>query len=109
MMISVSERKKEIGIRKALGATPKSIIGSILMESVLVTLVSGYFGLVAGVFTIEMMSAHLTVIEMFQNPEVDFNAAAGALAILVLAGLAAGFVPARKAAGTMPVDALRDE
>ena len=107
--LSVKERTRELGIRKALGATPGSIINLILTESVLITAFSGYIGLVAGVGVIELGLSHLPVIELFQNPQVDFKAAIGAIILLVAAGLIAGFVPARKAANIMPVDALRNE
>jgi putative ABC transport system permease protein len=109
MLISVRERTREIGVRKALGATPRSIISMILVESVLITAVSGYLGLVAGVGVIELLSNHLPAVELFQNPEVDFGVGVGALGILMVAGMIAGFVPARKAAGIMPVDALKEE
>lgn len=109
MLITVKERTRELGIRKALGATPWSIINLILTESVLITSFSGYLGLVAGVGVIELAAAHLPAVELFQNPRVDFKAAAGAVILLVLAGLIAGFVPARRAAGILPVEALRDE
>ena len=109
MLISVKERTREIGIRKALGATPGSIVSLILSESLLVTAVSGYIGLVAGVAVIELASAYLPKIDLFQHPEVDFRIAVGALLLLVISGMLAGFVPARRAAGILPVEALRDE
>lgn len=109
MMISVAERKREIGIRKALGATPGSVIRLVLAESVLITLFSGYLGLVAGVAAIELLSRYLTAVEMFHNPEIDLTVAGGALAILVLAGIGAGYVPARRAAMITPTEALREE
>ncbi len=109
MLISVKERTREIGIRKALGATPGSIVSLILSESVLITAVSGYIGLVAGVAVIELASAYLPKIDLFQHPEVDFRVAVGALVLLVISGMIAGFVPARRAAGILPVEALRDE
>jgi len=109
MLISVKERTREIGIRKALGATPGSIVGLILSESLIITAVSGYIGLVAGVAVIELASAYLPKIDLFQNPEVDFRVAVGALLLLVISGMIAGFVPARRAAGILPVEALRDE
>jgi putative ABC transport system permease protein len=109
MLIAVKERTKEIGIRKALGATPRSIIGLILAESVLVTLVSGYIGLVTGVVLIELVAENLPALDLFHNPEVDFGVAVGALVLLVTAGLLAGFIPARRAAKIQPVEALRDE
>jgi putative ABC transport system permease protein len=109
MLISVKERTREIGIRKALGATPGSIVSLILSESLLITAVSGYIGLVAGVAVIELASAYLPKIDLFQHPEVDFRVAVGALLLLVISGMIAGFVPARRAAGILPVEALRDE
>jgi putative ABC transport system permease protein len=109
MLISVKERTRELGIRKALGATPSSIINLILTESILITSFSGYVGLVAAVGVIEMASSHLPTVELFQNPQVDFKAAIGAVLLLVLAGLIAGFIPARKAANILAVEALRNE
>jgi len=81
----------------------------ILTESVLITSVSGYLGLVAGVAVIELVAGHLPAVELFQNPEVDFSVGLGALLILIISGMIAGFVPARKAAGIMPVEALKEE
>jgi putative ABC transport system permease protein len=109
MMIAVRERTKEIGIRKAIGATPWSVMGLVLQEAVLVTAVAGYFGLVAGVGVLELMSRGIKGSDVFMNPEVDFRVALSATALLVLAGAAAGFFPARRAAAVRPVEALRDE
>jgi putative ABC transport system permease protein len=109
MLISVKERTREIGVRKALGATPGSIVSLVLSEALLITVVFGYIGLVAGVAVIELASAYLPKIDLFQNPEVDFRVALGALLLLIISGMIAGFVPARRAAGIMPVVALRDE
>jgi len=109
MMITVRERTREIGVRKALGATPWSVIGLVLQESILITSVAGYFGLVLGIAVLEMASKGLTGNEFFQNPEVDLLVAIEATVLLVVAGLAAGFVPARRAAMVRPVDALRNE
>jgi putative ABC transport system permease protein len=109
MLISVKERTRELGIRKALGATPWSIINLILTESVIITAFSGYIGLVAGVGVVELAATHIPAVELFQNPQVDFKAAVGAVILLVLAGLIAGFIPARKAANILPVEALRNE
>jgi putative ABC transport system permease protein len=109
MMIVVKERTKEIGIRKALGATPFSIISLIMQESIMITGFAGYIGLVLGVGLLELISKNLPQTEFFKNPEADFGLAVGATVLLVVAGAVAGFVPAMKAAKVKPVEALRDE
>lgn len=113
MLIVVKERTREIGIRKALGATPGSIIGLFLQESIAITLLAGYTGLLAGVGLIELISWAMLEFEIkpefFSNPEVDLKTAIAATLLLVLAGSLAGFFPARKAAGVSPIEALKDE
>lgn len=110
MMIVVKERTQEIGIRKAMGATPWSIISLILQESVLITAFAGYIGLVMGVGLLELIKPVFESGDaFFRNPEVDLGIAAGATVILVVAGMLAGFVPARKAAKVKPIEALRFE
>jgi putative ABC transport system permease protein len=111
LLIIVKERTREIGIRKALGATPGSIVRLVVLESMALTLLSGYSGLVAGVAALEGI-AH--VLLRFQgaplkSPEVDFEAALVAAGVLIVAGAIAGIVPARHAAGVPPVEALRAE
>ena len=113
MLITVKERTKEIGIRKALGATPGSIIGMVLTESILITAISGYLGLIAGTFLIGgvnyiMLSNNIEV-ENFYNPEVNLSVGLGAIFLLITAGLIAGLIPARHAARVNPVIALKDE
>jgi putative ABC transport system permease protein len=109
MMITVRERTREIGVRKALGATPRSIIALVLQESILVTSVAGYVGLVLGIAVLELGAKALPADGFFKNPEVDLSVALQAMLLLILAGLVAGFVPARRAAAVRPVEALRNE
>ncbi|MCD4745304.1 MAG: ABC transporter permease [Bacteroidales bacterium] len=109
MMIVVKERTKEIGIRKAMGATPWSIISLILQESVLITGFAGYIGLVLGVGLLELISKAMPATDYFANPEINFNVAIGATLLLIISGAIAGFVPAKKAASVKPVAALKDE
>lgn len=110
MLIVVKERTKEIGVRRALGAPPVAIMSQIILESVFLTSFAGYFGLVAGVGLLEMVSVAIgNSGGMFRNPEVDFEIAIKALTILIIAGAFAGFIPARRAIGISTVDALRSE
>jgi len=113
MLIVVKERTKEIGIQRALGATPFSIKSQIVIESVFLTTIAGYVGLVLGVGVLELINNLLiqmnTSTDMFNNPEVDFNKAISALVILVIAGAVAGLIPAQRAVQIKPIDALRDE
>lgn len=111
MLIVVKDRTREIGIRKALGATPGSIVGLILQESVAITLMAGYIGLLVGIGLIELVSMAIygADIPFFRNPTVDLNTAIIATVMLVIAGAIAGFIPARKASKVQPIVALRDE
>jgi putative ABC transport system permease protein len=111
MIITVKERTREIGIRKALGATPRNIVGTLLMESILVTSIAGYAGMVLGVALLELVSFGLrssgAKLSFFQNPEVNFQVALTAIILLVVVGALAGLVPALKAARIMPIEAMR--
>ena len=113
MIIAVKERTREIGIRKAIGATPGSIVGLILQESLIVTILAGYVGLVAGVVVVEFASWVFENFnlqsEYFRNPEIQFNTVIMATILLVIAGSIAGYFPARIAAQVKPVEALREE
>jgi len=110
MMITVRERTREIGVRKALGATPWSVVALVLQESILITSVAGYIGLVVGIGVLELAAKNLPAgSDYFRNPNVDLAVAAEATLLLIVAGLAAGFVPARRAAAVRPVEALRNE
>ena len=109
MLIVVAERTKEIGIRKALGATPASIIGLILQETIFITALAGYIGLLAGVGLLELINSFGVEGDFFSNPEVDLNAAITATLTLVISGALAGLIPARRAAKVNPVIALSAE
>ncbi|TLX73921.1 FtsX-like permease family protein [Labilibacter sediminis] len=109
MIIVVKERTKEIGIRKALGASPGSVVSLILQESIIITAVAGFFGLLVGVGLLELISNSMPASDFFRNPGVDFNIAIGATLLIVFAGALAGYVPARRAARIKPIVALRDE
>ena len=109
LLISVAERTTEIGLRKALGATPFSIVSLILKESLLITGIAGYGGLVAGVFLLELVSKVVPQNDYLKNPEVNLSIAILALVVLIVAGLLAGYIPARRAAQVSPVVALRKQ
>lgn len=113
MLVIVKERTKEIGIQRAIGATPFKIMSQIITESVFITAFAGYFGLVVGVGIVELVNFALLKSgadsNMFRNPEVDFQIAVIALIILVVSGALAGFVPAKRAVSIKPIDALRTE
>ena len=112
MLITVKERTVEIGIRKALGATPFSIVSALIFESVLITATAGYLGLVLGVGLLEginsiLISANVNM-GYFKRPEVNFQIALTSIVILVSVGMLAGFAPAWRAARISPVEAMRD-
>lgn len=108
MTIVIKERTKEFGVRKALGATPFSIVSLVLQESIFVTSLAGLFGLMAGISLLELVGPYVDS-AFFSNPEVDASIAVGTIILLVFAGAIAGFFPARRAARIKPVVALRDE
>ena len=108
MMIAVKERTKEIGVRKALGATPSSIVFMVIQESVFLTGVAGLLGLAGGVFSLSLIeSANFTA--FIRNPSIDIGVGIKATLFLVLTGALAGYFPARAAAKINPIHALRDE
>lgn len=112
MLIVVKERTKEIGIRRALGEEPWSIRFQVLMESIFLTLISGMAGISFGALFIYAVNALLDAngpVDMFLNPSVSMGVVLGALLILILSGLLAGFIPAQSAIRVRPIDALRDE
>lgn len=111
MLIIVKERTKEIGVRKALGATPNSIIAMIVQESVFLTSIAGYLGLACGmgvIFAIQkVMEVNQMELEFFHNPEVDIKLVLVALLILIISGAVAGLIPAIQAARINPVTAMK--
>ena len=118
MLITVKERTREFGIRKALGAKPSSILWLIIIESIVITTIFGYIGMVAGIGVTEYMNAVAGSQTMdtgmwketdFLNPTVDVKVAIQATLTLIIAGTLAGFFPARKAVSIRPIEALRAE
>jgi putative ABC transport system permease protein len=109
MVFVVKERTKEIGIRKALGATPASVISTILLESVFITTIAGYFGMLVGVVIMNSIGNSLKEDYFITNPYVNIGLAVTATIILILFGALAGYIPARKAARIKPIVALQDE
>ena len=120
MLITVRERTREFGIRKAIGATPFSILKLIIVESILITAVFGYLGMVLGIglteginAVMEMMNAGKNVsqddMSIFLNPTVNLSVALSATALIVGAGVLAGYFPARKAVKITAIEAMREE
>jgi putative ABC transport system permease protein len=116
MMIAVAERTREIGIRKALGATPLSIIVQIVAEAMLLTALAGYLGLCAGVGVLELSAKIVESMpksaqgpSFFGSPEIELGKAVFAAAVLTIAGALAGLIPARAAVAVRPVEALAHE
>lgn len=114
MLVIVNERTKEIGIQRAIGATPYHVISQIITESVVLTSMAGYFGLVVGVGILEFANSMIEKTSggepgIFRHPGINFNVAMIALAVLVFSGIIAGLIPARRAVSIKPIDALRFE
>lgn len=113
MLIVVKERTNEIGVRRALGATPWDIRGQILMESIFLTIISGMSGIALATGIIALINMQLDGVDtsemMFANPSVDLGVVFIALSILIISGLLAGLIPAQNAIKIQPVDALRTE
>jgi len=108
MLIIVKERTREIGIRKALGAKPWSIVGMILQEAIFVTAVSGFAGLILSMGLLEIVGPNVEV-DYVVNPSVNFSIAFTMVIVLIIAGAVAGFFPAWRAASIQPIEALKDE
>lgn len=108
MVYIVKERTKELGIRKALGATPGSIIGMIMLESIFITALAGYSGLMLGIFILKGIGDSLEKY-FIVNPSVETYVVVSATVMLIIAGTIAGYVPAKRAASIKPIVALNDE
>jgi putative ABC transport system permease protein len=113
MLVIIKERTQEIGIQRAIGATPGNIIMHIVAESVFLTVIAGYIGLALGVGLLELLNIALESGNpdeiFFRRPEISFRMAVGALSVLVVSGIFAGLIPARRAVKIKTIDALRDE
>ncbi len=113
MLVIIKERTKEIGIQRAIGATPGNVIKHIVAESVFLTVLAGFIGLTLGVGLLELLNMALQAgpqDDMFlRRPEISFTMASVALSVLVVAGIFAGLIPAKRAVSIKPIDAIRDE
>lgn len=111
MLVVVKERTKEIGIKRAIGATPYNIITQTIIESLIITGFAGVAGLIFGVAVVEGLSYFLQGIETsnFANPEINLEIAIKAIIVLMISGVFAGMIPARRAVQIKPIDALRTE
>jgi len=109
MLISVRERTREIGLRKALGATPGTIVSQIVLESLVITAASNYVGMMAGLGMLALARRYIPPSDYFLNPEAHLGVVVGATIVLIISGVLAGYFPARIAARINPVEALRAE
>lgn len=113
MLVVVKERTREFGIRRALGAEPWSVMKQVVMESVVLTVSAGVIGIIAGVWLLELITMLMNSFSaesgFFRNPGVELDIVLLALLILIVAGVLAGIIPARKAVSVKPVEALRYE
>ncbi len=116
MLLVIKERTREFGIKRALGATPNQIRMNIISESVVLTFISGYGGLLFGILLLEIISQAVksggTIsgeTPMFINPMISFEAAVISLSVLVVSGIIAGLLPAERAVSVKPVEAIRTE
>ena len=119
MLVTVKERTREIGIRKAIGAPPGQILFSIIIESILITAIFGYVGMMAGIGVTEMINFIMeqsaaanpsdTGMSIFKNPTVNLSYVYISTIILIIAGIIAGYIPAKRAVRIKPIEAMRDE
>ena len=111
LLISVKERTRELGVRRALGATPNEVKGQIILESVFLTLVSGVLGIILGALVLAGINAATQDVTDFPytNPTVPIPYIIGALLIMIILGTLIGLIPAQRAVSIKPIDALREE
>jgi len=110
LLVTVRERTREIGIRRALGATPENIVGQILTESIVLTLLAGMAGLMVGVGLLSLVGKLLENSEgFFRDPQISFGVGVGALAVLLVIGTLAGFIPANRAMKINAIEAISEE
>jgi putative ABC transport system permease protein len=109
MFVSVKERTHEIGIRRAIGAKPHNIMTQVIAESVSITTLFGYIGIVLGVIVTEIIASGIGDVDALRDPRIDLSIAFEVTFVLIIAGGLAGLFPAIKATKVKPVEALRDE
>jgi putative ABC transport system permease protein len=115
MMVTIKERTKEIGVRRAFGAKPANIISQVLSESVVLTSMAGLLGLTLGVFLLDVLNNILKAqpdtqeVTFFQDPEISIQVAVAATIIIIISGLLAGLIPAWRALQIKAIDAIREE
>ena len=117
MLVSVKERTREIGIRKAIGAPPSTILRSIILEAIIITTIFGYIGMLMGVGLTEIVNYIMVQsaagnpdrMSVFKNPTVELSYVFISTAILIFSGVIAGYMPARRAVRIKPIEAMREE
>ena len=116
MLVIIKERTQEIGIMRAIGASPRKVISQIIQESVFLTTLAGYFGLFFGILVLEVANKALEMAAknggdgiFIKQPEINFWVAVACLVVLIVSGAIAGYIPAKKAVEIKPIDALRAE
>lgn len=109
MLVSVKERTHEIGIKRALGAKPKSITTQIMLESLTLTFIAGFVGLFIGLLVLVGMEAVIPPSEGFANPTISFTMTLITILVIIIAGLLSGILPAMNSIKIKPIDAIRDE
>jgi len=117
MLVSVKERTREIGIRKAIGAPPSTILQSIILEAIIITTIFGYVGMMMGIGLTELVNFIMEQsaagggdgMSVFKNPTVELSYVLISTAILIISGVIAGYMPARRAVRIKPIEAMREE